>query len=128
MLQRIHVSNCRLVEHILKCTPVVQTAAHFWHKFVGNIYSKAAALDPAVKNMAKVLFTLEAGFTVLSNALSTAKTQRSQSSGPKGGNLFLKPIRNICGKFSFGWHIVYMPHYHIYSQVKYSNYCLYSNL
>jgi hypothetical protein len=128
MLQSIHVPNCRLVEQILKCTPVVQTTAHLRHEFIRDVHSKTTALDPAVKNMAKVLFTFKASLAVLSDASGTAKTYRSQGRWPKAGNLFLKPIRNICGKFFFGWHSVYVPYNHIYSQVKSFNYFLCSNL
>jgi hypothetical protein len=128
MLQGIYVANCRLVEHILKCTPVVQTTAHFRHEFVGDVYSKAAALDPAVKNIAKVLFILEASLAVFSNALGTPKAQRSQSRWPEAGNLFLKPTRYICGKFFFGWHTVYVTYIHMYSQAFSSNYFMCSNL
>ena len=127
MLQRIYVSNGRLVEYILKCTPVVQTTTHFRHKFVWNIHCKAAPLDSAVKNMAEVLFSLETSFAMFSNTLGTTKTQRSQSSWPKASNLFQEPIRNICRKFFLGWHDVYVPYIHIYSQVKSCNYFLYSN-
>ena len=116
MLQRIHVANCRLVQHILKCTPVIQTTAHVRHEFVGNIDSKAAVLDSPVKNVAKVLFTSKASFAVLSNTLGAAKAQRPQSSWPEVSNLFLKPISNIRRKFFFGWHAVYVPYMHMYRQ------------
>jgi hypothetical protein len=116
MLQGIHVANSRLVEQILKCAPVIQATAYLWHEFVGNVHSKTASLDPAVKNMAQVLFTLKASFAMLSDASGAAKTQGSQGSWPKAGNLFMKPIRNIWGKFFFGWHAVYVPYNHIYSQ------------
>ena len=128
MLQSIHVANCRLVKQILKCTAVVEASADLRHEFVGNVYSKTATLDPAVKNMAGMLFTFKASFAVLSNASSTPKIQRSQSSWPKAGSLFLKPIRDICRKFFLGWHDVYVPYIHIYSQGKSFNYCLCSNL
>jgi hypothetical protein len=116
------------VKQILKRTTVVKTTAHLSHEFVGDVNGEAAALDPAVKNMAKVLFTFKASFAVLSDAPGTAKTQRSQSGRPKAGSLFLKPIRNICGKFFLGWHDVYVPYYHIYSQANSFNYFLCSNL
>jgi hypothetical protein len=128
MLQSFHVANCRLVEQILKRTTVVKTTAHLRHEFVGDVDGEAAALNPAVKNMAKVLFTFKASLAVLSDAPGTAKIQRSQSSWPEAGNLFLKPIRNVRRKFFFGWHAVYVTYYHIYSQVKSFNYCPCSNL
>jgi hypothetical protein len=110
MLQSIHIANCRLMEHILKRTAVLETAGHLRDEFVGNVYSKTAAVDPAVKNMAKVLFAFAASWAVLPNAPGTAKTQRSQSSWPEAGDLFLKPIINVCRKFFFGWHTVYVTH------------------
>jgi hypothetical protein len=116
------------VEHILKCTPVIQTTAHLRHEFVGNIDSKAAVLDSPVKNVAKVLFAFKASFAVLSNTLGAAKVQRPQSSWPEVSNLFLKPIRNIRGKFFFGWHAVYVTQMHIYSQANTFNFFLYNNL
>jgi hypothetical protein len=128
MLQSIHVANCRLVEHILKRTTVVQTTAHFGHELVGDIYSEAAALDPAVKNMAKVLFALETSFAVLADTPGTAKAQRSQSGWPKAGNLLLKPIRDIYRKFFSGWHDVYVTYNHMYSQVNSLNCFQCSNL
>ena len=128
MLQSFHVANCRLVEQILKRTTIVKTTAHLSHEFVGDVNGESAALDPAVKNMAKVLFTFKASFAALSNAPGTAKIQRSQSRWPEAGNLFLKPIRNIFWEFFFGWHNVYVTHYHIYSQAKSFNCFLCSNL
>ena len=110
MFQSFHVANCRSVKHILECTPVVQTPAQLGHEFVGNIYSKAAALDPAVKNMAQVLLAAKASRAVFSDASSAAKTKRSKGSWPKTGNLFLEPIGNIGRKFFFGWHAVYVPY------------------
>jgi hypothetical protein len=128
MLQSFHIADRRLVEQILKRTTVVKTTAHLRHEFVGDVHSKTASLDPAVKNMAKVLFAFKASYAVLSDAPATAKTQRSQSSWPKAGNLFLKPIGNICGKFFLGWHVVYVTYIHIYSQAKFFNCFLCSNL
>jgi hypothetical protein len=128
MLQSIHVANCRLVEQILKCAAVVETTADLRHQFVRNVYSKPATLDSAVKNMAGMLLTAKTSFALLSNASGTPKIQRSQSSRPKVGSLFLKPIRDIYRKFFWGWHAVYVPYNHIYSQEKSYNYCLCSNL
>lgn len=128
MLQSIHIANCRLVEQILKCVAVVETTVDLRHEFLRNIHSKTATLEPAVKNMAGMLLTAETGFTVLSNAPGTAKVQRSQSSRPKAGSLFLKPIRDIYRKFFLGWHVVYVPYSHIYSQEKSYNYCVCSDL
>jgi hypothetical protein len=116
------------VEQILKRTTVVKTTAHLRHEFVGDVDGEAAALNPAVKNMAKVLFTFKASLAVLSDAPGTAKIQRSQSSWPEAGKLFLKPIRYVRRKFFWGWHTVYVTYYHIYSQVKSFNYCPCSNL
>lgn len=128
MLQGIHVANSRLVEQILKCTPVVQAAAYLCNEFVGNVHSKTTAFNPTVKHMAKVLFTVEASSAVLSNAARTAKTQRSQSRWPQAGNLFMKPIRDIRGEFFFGWHAVYVISYHMYSQANSFNCFLCNNL
>ena len=114
MLQSIHVANGCLVEQILKCAAVVETTADIRHEFVRNIYRKTATLDSAVKNMAGMLLTAKTSFAVLSNASGTPKIQRSQSSGPKVGSLFLKPIRDIYRKLFLGWHAVYMPYNHIY--------------
>lgn len=117
MLQSIHVANCRLVEQVLKRTPVVQATAHLRHEFVGNVHSKAAAFNPSIKHMAKVLLTIKASFAARSNAPCTAKTQRSQSRWPKTGDLLLKPFRDIYKKFFLGWHDVHVSYHHIYSQV-----------
>ena len=102
MLQSIHVADCRLVEQILKCAAVVEASADLRYEFVGNVYRKTATLDPAVKNMAGMLLTAKTSFAVLSNTSGTPKIQRSQSSRPKTGNLFLKPIRDIYRKFFLG--------------------------
>jgi hypothetical protein len=128
MLQSIHIANCRLVEQILKCAAIVETTADLRHEFVRNVYSKTATLDPAVKNMAGMLLTAKTSFAVLSNAPGTAKVQRPQSSRPKAGSLFLKPIRDIYREFFLGWHAVYVPHSHIYCQQNSYNYRLCSNL
>jgi hypothetical protein len=128
MLQSIYIANCRLVKQILKCAAVVEASADLRHEFVRNVYSKTATFDPAVKNMAGMLLTAKTSFAVLSNASSTPKIQRSQSSRPKAGSLFLKPIRDIYRKFFLGWHAVYVPHIHMYSQGKSYNYCICSNL
>lgn len=128
MLQSIHVANCRLVEQVLKCTPVVQATAYLRHEFVGNVHSKPAAFNAPIKHMAKVLFTIKASFAVLSNAPRTAKAQGSQGRWPKAGNLFLKPIRDINRKFFLGLHDVYVSYYHIYSQANSFNCFQCSNL
>lgn len=128
MLQSFHVANCCLVEQILKRSTVVKTTAHLRHKFVRDIHSKTAALDSAVKNVAKVLFPFKASFAALSDTPGTPKTQGSQGGWPKPGNLFLEPIRNICGKFYLGWHTVYVTYTHMYSQANTLNYFLCSNL
>jgi len=128
MLQGIHVAYRRLVEQILNCTPVVQAAAYLRNEFVGNVHSKTAAPYPSIKHMAKVLFTIEAGLTVLSNAAGTAQTQRSQSRRPKGSNVLLKPMRNIFGEFFLYEHEVHVTLYHMYSQVISSNYFVRSGL
>ena len=122
MLQSIHVANCRLVQQILKRVAVVETTVDLRHEFLRDVYSKTTTLDPAVKNMAGMLLTSKTSFAVLSNAPGTAKVQRSQSSRPKAGSLFLKPIRNINRKFSLGWHTVYVPYSHIFSQENSYNY------
>jgi len=122
MLQSLHVAIRRLVKQFLKCTPVVQATAYLRHEFVGNVHSKAAALNPAIKNMAKVLFAIKASLAVLSNAPRTAKTQRSESRWPKALDLLLKPIGYIYRKFFLGWHDVYVSYNHIYSQVNSFNY------
>ncbi len=128
MFQSFHVANCSLVEQVLKCAAVLKATIHLRHEFVRNVYGKAAAIDPAVKNMALVLLTTKASFAVLSDAPSAAKTQRSKSSWPKAGSLFLKPFRNICGKFFLRWHAVYVTTDHMYSQAKSCNRSLCSNL
>jgi len=128
MLQSIHVAYRRLVKQILNCTPVIQAPAYLRNEFVRNVHSETATFNPSIEHMTEVLFTVKAGFAVFSNTPRTAKTQGSQSRRPKAGMLFLKPIRNICGIFSFGWHVVYVPHYHIYSQANSLNCFLYSSL
>jgi hypothetical protein len=110
MLQGFGVSQCCLVEQVLQRTTVVKTSAHLRHKLVRNVNSKAAALDSTVKHMTRVLFAFEASLAVLADASAAAKTERSQSGRPKARGLFLEPLRNICGKFFFGWHDVYVPH------------------
>jgi hypothetical protein len=109
MLQSIHVANCRLVQQILKCVAVVETTVYLRHEFLRDVYSETTTLDPAVKNMAGMLLTAKTSFAVLSYAPGTAKVQRSQSSRPKAGSLFLEPIRDIYRKFFLGWHAVYVP-------------------
>jgi hypothetical protein len=96
------------MEQILKCTPVVQTTAHLRDEFLRNVHCKTAAFDPAIKNIAEVLFTLKASLAVLSDAPGSAKIQRTKRRWPKAGNLFLKPIGDICGEFFFSWHGVYV--------------------
>ena len=110
MLQGFGVSQRCLVEQVLQCTAIVETTAHLRHELVGNVNGKTAALDSAVKNMARVLFACEASFAVLADASSAAKTERSQSGWPKARSLFLVPKCNICGESFFGWHDLYVPY------------------
>lgn len=128
MLQSIHVAYRRLVEQILNCAPVIQAPPYLSNEFIRNVHGKTATLNASIEHMAEVLFTGKAGFAVLSNTARTAKTQGSESRRPKAGKLFLKPICNICGIFFLGWHAVYVPYYHIYSQVNSFNCFLCSNL
>jgi hypothetical protein len=109
MLQGFGVSQCCLVKQVLQRTAIVETTAHLRHELVGNVKGEAAAFDSAVKHMAGVLFTFDASFTALADASGTAKTERSQSRGPKAGGSFLEPLRNICREFFLCWHDVYVP-------------------
>jgi hypothetical protein len=73
MLQSIHIANCRSVEHILKHTAVFETASHLRNESFGNVHSKKAAVDPAIKNMAKMLSAFAASRAVLPNAPGTGE-------------------------------------------------------
>ena len=108
MLQGFGVTQGRLIKQFLQRTAIVETTAHLRDEFAGNIKGEAAPLDSAVKYMAKVLFAFEARFAVLADASGAAKTERSQSGGPKVCRLFLEPRCNICRKFFFSWHTVYV--------------------
>ena len=110
MLESFGVAQPRLIQQVLQCASVVKTSAHFRHQLVGNVNGEAAAFDSTVKHMAGVLFALEASVAVLADAAAATKTERSQSSGPKACCLLLEPLCDICGKFFFSCHDVYVPH------------------
>jgi hypothetical protein len=110
MLQGFTVSQCCLVEKVLQRTAIVETTAHLRHELVGNVESEPATLDSTVKDMARVLPAFEASSAVLADASGAAKTERSQRRWPKACGLFLELLGDICGKFFFGLHAVYVPY------------------
>lgn len=110
MLQGFGVSQCCLIKQVLQRTAIVETTAHLRHELVGDVKSETAALDSTVKHMAGMLFAFLASLAVLADASGTAKTERSQSGWPKTRSLLLEPLCNICGKFCFGLHAVYVPY------------------
>ena len=99
-----------LGKQVLKLSTIVERTLHIGHKFVGNVNRESPSLHPDIEDMAGMLFTLQASFAVLANTSGTTKAERSQSGWPKAGSLFVEPVGDICRKFLFSWHEVYVPH------------------
>jgi len=108
MLQRFGVAHGRLVKQILKFPTIVERSLHIGHEFIGNIDGESAPLPSPIQDMAGVPFPAQAGLAVIAHAGAPAKAKRAQCGWPKVCGLVPKPLFNVCSRFSFGWHAVYM--------------------
>ena len=109
MLQGIGIPQCSLVEQVLQSPAIIKAPVHLRHQLIGNVKGEALALDAAIEHMTGVLFTFTARRAMFADAPRPAEAERSQCCRPESSGLFLEPIRDICGKFSFSWHAVYVP-------------------
>ena len=110
MLQSCGVANGRLVKQFLKFPAVVKRPLHIGYEFVGNIDCESSSIHPDVQDMAGVLFPLQAGLAVLTDAGTPAEAERAQSCWPKICGLIPEPPFDVCSGFFLGWHAVYMTH------------------
>src|ERR1700730_5415213 len=78
---------------------MVQTAAHLRYELFRNVDRKTASLQPAVQNVARMLFAGHAGRAVLAHARAATKAQRSKNRRPKPRRLTLQPARDIGWRF-----------------------------
>ena len=110
MLQSFGVAYGRLVKQFLQFPTIVERSLHIGHEFIGNIDRESPPVNSAIQNMAGVLFPLQAGLAAIPDAGAPAKAERAQSGRPKICGLIPEPLFNICSRFSFGSHTVYVPH------------------
>ena len=110
MLQCFGVANGRLAKQFLKFPTVVERPLHIGHEFIGNIDCEPSSLHPDVQDVAGVLFPLQAGLTVLTNARTPTQTERAQSCRPKICGLILEPPLDFCSRFFWSSHAVCMPY------------------
>ena len=109
MLQGFGVANGRLAEQFLKLPTVVERPLHIGNEFIGNINREPSPLHSDIQDMAGVLFPHQAGLAVLTNAGTPTQTERAQGCWPKIRGLVLEPPLDICSRFFWSWHAVYVP-------------------
>jgi hypothetical protein len=110
MLQSFGVAHGSLVKQFLKFATIVERPLHIGYEFVGNIDRGSSPLHSDIQNMAGVLFPLQASLAVLTDAGTAAQTERAQSGRPKNCGTIPEPLFNVCRRFSFSRHAVYMPY------------------
>jgi hypothetical protein len=110
MLQSFGVAHGRPVKQFLNFPTIIERSLHKGHEFIGDIDGESMPLNSGVQDMAWVLLTLQAGLAVITDARAPAKAERAQTSWPKICGLIPKPPFNVCSRFFFGWHTVYMPY------------------
>jgi hypothetical protein len=109
MLEGFGVSNSGLIQQLLKNTAVVEAKLYLWDQFFWDVNCKAAPLEADVKDMTGVLFPRAAGCAVFAHTGTTPQAQRPQRGGPQPGGLFLEPLLDIGGIFSFTRHVLCVP-------------------
>lgn len=110
MFQCFGIPHGRLTEQFLKLSPVIERPLHIRYQFVRYIDGESFPLHSHIKEIAGVLFPLQAGFAVLTDTGAPTQTQRAQSDRPEIGCMIPEPLLNIYGRFVFAWHVVCMPH------------------
>jgi hypothetical protein len=109
MLEGFGVSNSGLIQQLLKNTAVVEAKLYLWDQLLWDVNCKATPLKADVKDMTGVLFPRTAGCAVFAHAGTTPQAQRPQKSGPQPSGLFLEPLLDIGGSFSFARHVLCVP-------------------
>lgn len=109
MLESFGISNSRLIQQLLKNTAVVEAKPYLWDQFLWDVNRKAAPFEADIKDMTGVLFARAAGGAVFAHTGTTPQAQRPQKSGPQPRGLFLEPLLDIGGSFSFARHVLCVP-------------------
>ena len=110
MLQSFGVANSSLAKQFLQFPAVVERPLYIGHEFIGDIDGQSPSLQPDIEEMAGVLFPLQTGLAVLTNAGAPAQAERAQSCWPKIRCLALEPLLDICGGFFLSSHDVRISH------------------
>ena len=109
MLKGLGISNRGLVQQLLKNTTVVEAKPYLWDQSIWDVNGKAAPFDADVKDMTGVLFARAAGCAVFAHARTSSQAQRAERCGPQPRGLFLEPLLDIGGSFSFARHVLCVP-------------------
>jgi hypothetical protein len=109
MLEGFGISNSALMQQLLKNTAVVEAKPYLWDQWLWDVNRKAASFDADVKDMTGVLFARAAGRAVFAHAGTSPQAQRPQRGRPQPSGLFLEPLLDIGGSFSFARHVLCVP-------------------
>src|SRR6266571_1316547 len=96
-LQRLDISRCSLMQHILQSTPVVQTALHLRHKLFRNVNGNTTPLRATVQDITLMLLARQTSRAVLADAPSAPQAQRSKNRRPKTCRFILQPVQDVGG-------------------------------
>lgn len=116
LFQSLHVAPRRGVEQFLERSAIFQTTLNFGDQKFGYIEGEAPALETAGKDPAGMLFSTRTSTAVLTDAPAAAQAERTESGGPEGGGMGLKPMLDIGKRLRFAGHVVYMP-YRIFTRL-----------
>ena len=106
MLESFGISNSGLIQQLLKNTAVVEAKPDLWDQFLWDVNRKTAPFDAGIKDVTGVLFARAAGCAVLAYAGTSPQAQRAERYGPQPCGLFLEPLLDIGGSFSFTRHVL----------------------
>ena len=109
MLEGFGISKSGLMQQLLKNTAVVEAKPYLWDQLLWDVNRKAASFDADVKDMTGVLFARAAGCAVFAHARTSSQAQRAERGRPQPSGLFLEPLLDIGGSFSFARHVLCVP-------------------
>jgi hypothetical protein len=81
-LQSLDIARGRLIQQLLKSTPILQAAAYFRHEFLWNVNRKTTPFHTSVQDVAPMLFARQTSLAVLADARASAQAQRADNRRP----------------------------------------------
>jgi hypothetical protein len=94
-LQSLDIARGRLIQQLLKSTPILQAAAYFRHEFLWNVNRKTTPFHTSVQDVAPMLFARQTSLAVLADARASAQAQRAEYRRPNTSRLITQPALDI---------------------------------